>query len=79
MEPAALVDLDRYPVIELTGRGGPVADHHAVELRPNGVSILPGFIRPAAPALGRRGLPAAADVVAQRENGWNSFFGPAEG
>lgn len=45
MEPAALVDLDRYPILDLEGVGGAVADHHAAELRASGVSILPGFLR----------------------------------
>jgi hypothetical protein len=45
VDPASLVDLDRYPVLDLDARGGGVADHHAAELRSTGVSILPGFIR----------------------------------
>jgi hypothetical protein len=44
-DPAALVDLGRYPVLDLDGAGGKVADHHAAELRATGVSILPGFLR----------------------------------
>lgn len=52
MDPLALVDLGRYPVTDLGGRGGVVAAHHATELRTHGVSILPGFIRAEAlPAL----------------------------
>lgn len=27
-------------------------------------------------ALGRAGLPAAADVIAQRESAWNPFYRP---
>lgn len=45
VDPGALVDLDRYPVTELEGRGAAVADHHAAELAATGVSILPGFLR----------------------------------
>lgn len=44
MDPETLVDLDRYPVVDPAGVG-PVADHHADELRRTGVSILPGFVR----------------------------------
>ena len=51
-DPAALVDLDRYPVLDLDGAGAPVVAHHAAELRDTGVSILPGFLRAdALPAL----------------------------
>lgn len=44
-DPAALVDLDRYPVLDLDGAGAPVLAHHAAELCDTGVSILPGFLR----------------------------------
>ena len=44
-DPAALVDLDRYPVLDLDGAGAPVVERHAAELRDAGVSILPGFLR----------------------------------
>lgn len=44
VDPASLVDLDRYPVEDLDGAGGAVADQHAAELRATGVSILPGFL-----------------------------------
>ncbi len=50
MDPASLIDLERYPVLDLGGGGGRVADSHAEELRGTGVSILPGFVR--ADALG---------------------------
>ncbi len=46
MEPLTLIDLERYPITELEGAGGSVAERHAGELRTNGVSILPGFVRP---------------------------------
>lgn len=45
VDPVALVDLERYPVTHLDGRGATVADHHAAELAATGVSILPGFLR----------------------------------
>jgi hypothetical protein len=45
VDPASLVDLERYPVEDIDGAGGAVADHHAAELRSTGVSILPGFLR----------------------------------
>ncbi len=44
-DPAALVDLGRYPVLDPTGAGAPVIVHHAAELQKHGVSILPGFLR----------------------------------
>lgn len=44
-DPAALVDLDRYPVLDLDGAGAEVVQRHAEELRTTGVSILPGFLR----------------------------------
>ncbi len=44
-DPAALVDLDRYPVRSPTGAGASVIGHHAAELQQHGVSILPGFLR----------------------------------
>jgi hypothetical protein len=59
-DPAALVDLDRYPVLDLDGAGAPVIAHHAAELRATGVSILPGFLR--ADAL--PGLVAECDSLA---------------
>lgn len=50
-DPAALVDLDRYPVDDLPA-AGPVVERHAAELRATGVSILPGFLQATAiPAL----------------------------
>jgi hypothetical protein len=45
MNPAALVDLDRYPVLDLDGVGAPMVDRFAAALRDTGVSILPGFLR----------------------------------
>ena len=57
---AALVDLDRYPVLDLDGAGAEVVAHHAAELRTTGVSILPGFLR--ADAL--PGLVAECDALA---------------
>ena len=51
VDPASLVDLDRYPVADLDGAGGAAADHHAGELRATGVSILPGFLRDEAVAV----------------------------
>ena len=57
---AALVDLDRYPVLDLDGAGAPVVAHHAAELHATGVSILPGFLR--ADAL--PGLVAECDALA---------------
>jgi hypothetical protein len=42
---ATLVDLERYPVLDLDGAGAPVVERHASELRDTGVSILPGFLR----------------------------------
>jgi hypothetical protein len=60
--PAALVDLDRYPVLELDGDGAAVVARHAAELRASGVSILPGFLRSdALPA-----LVAECDALATR-------------
>ena len=44
-DPAALVDLHRYPVTDCAGAGATVIAHHAAELRDTGVSILPGFLR----------------------------------
>lgn len=44
-DPAALVDLDRYPVDDLEGSGRAVVARHAAELQATGVSILPGFLR----------------------------------
>ena len=44
-DPATLVDLDRYPVLDLDGAGAAVVERHAAELRDAGVSILPGFLR----------------------------------
>lgn len=44
-DPAALVDLDRYPLLDREGTDAGVIDHHAAELRDTGVSILPGFLR----------------------------------
>jgi hypothetical protein len=61
-DPAALVDLDRYPVEDPDGRGAAVAAHHAEELARTGVSILPGFLRPDA----LPGLVAECDHLAER-------------
>jgi hypothetical protein len=60
MNPAALVDLDRYPVLDLDGAGAAIVAHHRAELRDTGVSILPGFLR--ADAL--PGLVAECDALA---------------
>ena len=59
-DPAALVDLHRYPVTDRHGAGAPVIAHHAAELRAAGVSILPGFLRDDALA----GLVAECDSLA---------------
>jgi hypothetical protein len=56
----ALVDLQRYPITDLAGRGAAVAERHAAELSATGVSILPGFLR--ADAL--PGLVAECDALA---------------
>ena len=45
LDPAALVDLDRYPILDLDGAGAAMVERHADELRDAGVSILPGFLR----------------------------------
>ncbi|MGQ0830997.1 MAG: HalD/BesD family halogenase [Microthrixaceae bacterium] len=45
MQAEALVDLERYPVLDLDGSGAAMADEHARALRDTGVAILPGFIR----------------------------------
>ncbi len=57
---AALVDLDRYPVLDPDAAGAAVVAHHAAELRDTGVSILPGFL--SADAL--PGLVAECDALA---------------
>jgi len=44
-DPAALVDLVRYPILDSNGAAEPVIARHAAELRDTGVSILPGFLR----------------------------------
>ena len=44
-DPAALVDLDRYPVLDPDGAGAALIARHARELQEGGVSILPGFLR----------------------------------
>ena len=44
-DPAALIDLDRYPVLEVDGAGAPVVACLAAELRETGVATLPGFLR----------------------------------
>ncbi|HEY2814185.1 MAG TPA: hypothetical protein VGJ03_12030 [Acidimicrobiales bacterium] len=46
---ADLVDLDRYPVNDIESpAAGAVIARHAAELCERGVSVLPGFVRPAA-------------------------------
>ncbi|MEO6318897.1 MAG: hypothetical protein ABIP36_08955 [Acidimicrobiales bacterium] len=60
-DPAALVDLERYPVLDLDGAGAPMVAHHADELRATGVSILPGFLRDDA----LPGLVAECDALAE--------------
>ena len=60
LDAAALVDLERYPVLDLDGAGSPMVARHAAELRDTGVSILPGFLR--ADAL--PGLVAECDALA---------------
>ena len=45
LDPVSLVDLDRYPVLDLEGAGAAMVERHADELRATGVSILPGFLR----------------------------------
>ena len=45
LDPAAFVDLDRYPVLDPEGAGAAMIERHATELRDTGVSILPGFLR----------------------------------
>ena len=59
-DPAALVDLHRYPVTDCEGAGASVIVQHAAELRNAGVSILPGFLQ--ADAL--PGLVAECDSLA---------------
>jgi len=59
-DPAALVDLHRYPVTDCDGAGASVIAHHVAELRDASVSILPGFLR--ADAL--PGLVAECDSLA---------------
>jgi hypothetical protein len=59
-DPAALVDLDRYPVADPAGLGAAVVARHAEELRRTGVSVLPGFLRPEA----LPGLVAECDALA---------------
>ena len=63
MKPATLIDLDRYPVLDLDGAGAPMVHHHAAELRRTGVSILPGFLRAAA----LPGLVAECDELASTQ------------
>ena len=58
---AALVDLGRYPVLDLDGAGAPVIERHGAELRDTGVSILPGFLR----ADGLPDLVAECDALAE--------------
>ena len=58
--PADLVDLERYPVLDLDGAGAPMVERHAAELRSTGVSILPGFLR----AAGLPALVAECDALA---------------
>ncbi len=60
-DPAALVDLDRYPILDVGGAGASVIERHAAELRETGLSILPGFLR--ADALD--GLVAECDALAE--------------
>ena len=60
-DPAALVDLHRYPVTDCEGAGASVIVQHAAELRDAGVSILPGFLQ--ADAL--PGLVAECDSLAE--------------
>ena len=55
VDPATLVDLDRYAVTDPDGTGRLVVERHAAELRARGVSVLPGFVRDA----------ALADLVAE--------------
>lgn len=53
-DPAALVDLDRYPVLDPDGSGAAMIAAHRDALRDTGVSVLPGFLRAdAVPALVR--------------------------
>jgi hypothetical protein len=59
-DPATLVDLDRYPVLDPDGAGRAVVEHHRRELTETGVSILPGLLR--ADAL--PGLVAECDALA---------------
>jgi hypothetical protein len=52
IDPAGLVDLERYPVDDPDGAGASVVARHRAELAAGGVSILPGFLRAdALPAL----------------------------
>lgn len=60
-DPATLVDLDRYPVLDPGGAGAAVVARHARELRDDGVSVLPGFLRPEA----LPGLVAECDRLAE--------------
>jgi hypothetical protein len=59
-DPAALVDLDRYPILDPDAVAAVIA-RHAAELRDTGVSILPGFLRADALA----GLVAECDALAE--------------
>ena len=45
LDPASLVDLERYPMLDLDGAGAAMVKRHADELQDTGVSILPGFLR----------------------------------
>lgn len=59
--PAVIVDVDRYAVLDPDGAGATLVAHHAAELADTGVSILPGFARAdALPA-----LVAECDAVAE--------------
>lgn len=60
-DPATLVDLSRYPVLDLDGAGAGMVARHAAELRDTGVSILAGFLREDA----LEGLVTECDALAE--------------
>jgi hypothetical protein len=65
VDPADLVDLDRYPVTDPHGTAGrAVVERHRQELTEHGVSILPGFVTEQAVGL----LVAEADALAPVAN-----------
>ena len=78
-EMTELIDLDRYPIMDLSNNvGKTLLEHCRLSLRQTGVCNLPGFVRPqAAAAMAREGL-SRLETSYRDESAHNVYFTPEE-